>query len=129
MEKTLNRIHPVSDPEATYFLQVSWEKDLGTGFGIILSDGQCAWTGTGNNGKNKNCSKLLLFFNIICKHFLNCDPQLVSRTFYEYYLSPVMEEVGLMIFWGVFRDLSNLERLCVGICNVLFFYQDYNFLQ
>ncbi|XP_065512605.1 DNA repair protein XRCC4 isoform X1 [Caloenas nicobarica] len=46
MEKTLNRIHPVSDPEATYFLQVSWEKDLGTGFGIVLSDGQCAWTGT-----------------------------------------------------------------------------------
>ncbi|NXJ33907.1 XRCC4 protein, partial [Ciconia maguari] len=45
MEKTLNRIHPVSDPEATYFLQVSWEKDLGTGFGIILSDGQSAWTG------------------------------------------------------------------------------------
>ncbi|XP_050185081.1 DNA repair protein XRCC4 isoform X2 [Myiozetetes cayanensis] len=46
MEKTLNRIHPVSDPEATYFLQVSWEKDLGTGFGILLSDGQCSWTGT-----------------------------------------------------------------------------------
>ncbi|NXJ85583.1 XRCC4 protein, partial [Trogon melanurus] len=46
MEKTLNRIHPVSDPEATYFLQVSWEKDLSTGFGIILSDCQCAWTGT-----------------------------------------------------------------------------------
>ncbi|XP_076218711.1 DNA repair protein XRCC4 [Aptenodytes patagonicus] len=46
MEKTLNRIHPVSDPEATYFLQVSWEKDLGTGFGVMLSDGQCAWTGT-----------------------------------------------------------------------------------
>ncbi|KAM6227150.1 DNA repair protein XRCC4 isoform 1-T4 [Spheniscus humboldti] len=46
MEKTLNRIHPVSDPEATYFLQVSWEEDLGTGFGVILSDGQCAWTGT-----------------------------------------------------------------------------------
>ncbi|XP_037230062.1 DNA repair protein XRCC4 isoform X1 [Falco rusticolus] len=46
MEKTLNRIHPVSNPEATYFLQVSWEKDLGAGFGIILTDGQCAWTGT-----------------------------------------------------------------------------------
>ncbi|NWW49942.1 XRCC4 protein, partial [Pedionomus torquatus] len=45
MEKTLNRIHPVSDPEETYFLQVSWEKDLGAGFGITLSDGQCAWTG------------------------------------------------------------------------------------
>ncbi|XP_067172391.1 DNA repair protein XRCC4 isoform X3 [Apteryx mantelli] len=46
MEKTLNRIHPISDPEATYFLQVSWEKDLGTGFVIMLSDAQCAWTGT-----------------------------------------------------------------------------------
>ncbi|XP_069736443.1 DNA repair protein XRCC4 isoform X1 [Phaenicophaeus curvirostris] len=46
MEKILNRIHPVSDPEATYFLQVSWEKDLGSGFGVTLTDGQCAWTGT-----------------------------------------------------------------------------------
>lgn len=53
MEKTLNRIHLVSEPEETYYLQVSWEKDLGTGFGIILSDGQCAWTGKGNNGKKK----------------------------------------------------------------------------
>ncbi|XP_014815999.1 PREDICTED: DNA repair protein XRCC4 [Calidris pugnax] len=51
MEKTLNRIHPVSDPEETYFLQVSWEKDLGTGFGIILSDGQCAWTGKVSEGE------------------------------------------------------------------------------
>lgn len=51
MERTLNRIHPVSDPEATYFLQVSWEKDLDTGFDLLLSDCQCAWTGTGNNGK------------------------------------------------------------------------------
>ncbi|NXF10563.1 XRCC4 protein, partial [Smithornis capensis] len=46
MEKILNRIHPVSNPEATYFLQISWEKDLGTGFGILLSDGKSAWTGT-----------------------------------------------------------------------------------
>ncbi|OXB62477.1 hypothetical protein ASZ78_014471 [Callipepla squamata] len=45
MEKTLNRIHPVSDPEAVYFLQVSWEKDLSSGFGIILTDGEHAWTG------------------------------------------------------------------------------------
>ncbi|XP_063996166.1 DNA repair protein XRCC4 isoform X2 [Pogoniulus pusillus] len=46
MDKTLKRIHPVSDPGATYFLQVSWEKDIGTGFDIVLSDGQSAWTGT-----------------------------------------------------------------------------------
>lgn len=68
MEKTLNRIHPVSDPEATYFLQVSWEKDLGTGFGIALSDGQCAWTGTGNNGKKKYL-KLFLFFLLFLNAF------------------------------------------------------------
>lgn len=78
MEKTLNRIHPVSDPEATYFLQVSWEKDLGTGFGIVLSDGQCAWTGTGNSGKKKYF-KLFLFFIIIFKCFLNCYLQIVSK--------------------------------------------------
>lgn len=46
MEKTLIRIHPVSDPEAVYFLQVSWEKDVSSGFGIILADGERAWTGT-----------------------------------------------------------------------------------
>ncbi|NXX39166.1 XRCC4 protein, partial [Tricholaema leucomelas] len=46
MDKTLKRIHPVSDPGATYFLQVTWEKDIGTGFDIVLSDGQGAWTGT-----------------------------------------------------------------------------------
>ncbi|KAM8792516.1 DNA repair protein XRCC4 [Eudromia elegans] len=46
MEKALKRIHPVFDPEATYFLEVSWEKDLGTGFVIMLSDAQRAWTGT-----------------------------------------------------------------------------------
>ncbi|NXA53376.1 XRCC4 protein, partial [Nothocercus julius] len=46
MEKALKRIHPVSDLEATYFLQVSWEQDLGTGFVIMLSDAQCVWTGT-----------------------------------------------------------------------------------
>ncbi|XP_031465392.1 DNA repair protein XRCC4 [Phasianus colchicus] len=46
MEKTLIRIHPVSDPEAEYFLQVSWEKDISSGFGIILTDGEYAWTGT-----------------------------------------------------------------------------------
>ncbi|NXH10117.1 XRCC4 protein, partial [Bucco capensis] len=46
MEKILKRIRAVSDPQATYFLQVSWEEDLGIGFGIVLTDGQCAWTGT-----------------------------------------------------------------------------------
>ncbi|XP_072215258.1 DNA repair protein XRCC4 isoform X2 [Excalfactoria chinensis] len=46
MEKTLIRIHPVSNPEAVYFLQVSWEQDISSGFGIKLTDGECAWTGT-----------------------------------------------------------------------------------
>lgn len=46
MEKKVSRIYPVSEPSTIYFLQVIWEKDLGTGFIITLSDGQSAWTGT-----------------------------------------------------------------------------------
>uniref|UniRef100_A0A8C4WEY9 X-ray repair cross complementing 4 n=1 Tax=Gopherus evgoodei TaxID=1825980 RepID=A0A8C4WEY9_9SAUR len=46
MEKKVSRIYPVSEPSTIYFLQVTWEEDLGTGFIITLSDGQSAWTGT-----------------------------------------------------------------------------------
>uniref|UniRef100_A0A8C0H803 DNA repair protein XRCC4 n=1 Tax=Chelonoidis abingdonii TaxID=106734 RepID=A0A8C0H803_CHEAB len=46
MEKKVSRIYPVSEPSTIYFLQVTWEKELGTGFIITLSDGQSAWTGT-----------------------------------------------------------------------------------
>ncbi|KAL8203677.1 UNVERIFIED_CONTAM: hypothetical protein K2H54_059667 [Gekko kuhli] len=45
MEKKVSRIHPVSDPSTTYFLQITWEKDLGVGFDVILTDGQLAWAG------------------------------------------------------------------------------------
>nr|XP_056704146.1 DNA repair protein XRCC4 [Euleptes europaea] len=45
MEKKVSRIYPVSDPSTTYFLQITWEKDLGFGFDVILSDGQLAWSG------------------------------------------------------------------------------------
>ncbi|XP_061477908.1 DNA repair protein XRCC4 isoform X2 [Rhineura floridana] len=45
MEKKVIRICPVSDPGTTYFLQIAWQKDLSTGFDVILSDGQSAWTG------------------------------------------------------------------------------------
>uniref|UniRef100_A0A8C8RVA7 DNA repair protein XRCC4 n=1 Tax=Pelusios castaneus TaxID=367368 RepID=A0A8C8RVA7_9SAUR len=46
MEKKVSRIYPVSEPGIIYFLQVTWEKHLGTGFLVTLSDGQSAWTGT-----------------------------------------------------------------------------------
>ncbi|XP_060086549.1 DNA repair protein XRCC4-like [Heteronotia binoei] len=45
MEKKVNRICPVADSSATYFLQIIWEKDLGVGFDVILTDGQLAWAG------------------------------------------------------------------------------------
>ncbi|XP_015261316.1 PREDICTED: DNA repair protein XRCC4 [Gekko japonicus] len=45
MEKKVSRICPVSDPSTTYFLQITWEKDLGVGFDVILTDGQLAWAG------------------------------------------------------------------------------------
>ncbi|XP_074063976.1 DNA repair protein XRCC4 isoform X2 [Macrotis lagotis] len=45
MERNVSRIHMVSEPSMTYFLQISWEKDLGSGFDITLTDGQLAWSG------------------------------------------------------------------------------------
>lgn len=48
MEKKVNKISPVSDPNTAYFLQIVWEKDLGMGFDITLSDAESAWAGRGN---------------------------------------------------------------------------------
>lgn len=46
MEKKVRRIRFASEPNITDFLQVTWEKTLGSGFVITLTDGQSAWTGT-----------------------------------------------------------------------------------
>ncbi|XP_077203642.1 DNA repair protein XRCC4 isoform X1 [Paroedura picta] len=43
MEKKVSKIYPVSEPSKTYFLQITWEKDLGAGFDVILTDGQLSW--------------------------------------------------------------------------------------
>lgn len=48
MEKKVIRICLSSEPDITHFLQVTWEKTLGSGFVVTLTDGQSAWTGTGN---------------------------------------------------------------------------------
>nr|3MUD_A Chain A, DNA repair protein XRCC4,Tropomyosin alpha-1 chain [synthetic construct]3MUD_B Chain B, DNA repair protein XRCC4,Tropomyosin alpha-1 chain [synthetic construct] len=45
-ERKISRIHLVSEPSITHFLQVSWEKTLESGFVITLTDGHSAWTGT-----------------------------------------------------------------------------------
>ncbi|KAF6128224.1 X-ray repair cross complementing 4 [Phyllostomus discolor] len=46
MEKKISRICLASEPDIIHFLQVTWEKTLGSGFVITLTDGQSAWTGT-----------------------------------------------------------------------------------
>lgn len=46
MEKKISRICFASKPNVIHFLQVSWEKTLGSGFVITLTDGQSAWIGT-----------------------------------------------------------------------------------
>ncbi|XP_030049204.1 DNA repair protein XRCC4 isoform X3 [Microcaecilia unicolor] len=46
MEKKISRIYPLSDPKTTYFLQVAWTTDLGSGFTVTLCNGKSAWTGT-----------------------------------------------------------------------------------
>ncbi|XP_015665435.1 DNA repair protein XRCC4 [Protobothrops mucrosquamatus] len=45
MEKKVRQLCPISDPATTYFLQITWCKDLGMGFDLILSDGQSSWNG------------------------------------------------------------------------------------
>ncbi|ELW69997.1 DNA repair protein XRCC4 [Tupaia chinensis] len=46
MERKVRRICLASEPNIIHFLQVSWEKTLGSGFVITLTDGQSAWIGT-----------------------------------------------------------------------------------
>lgn len=46
MERKVSRICLASEPNILHFLQVSWEKALGSGFVIMLTDGHSAWTGT-----------------------------------------------------------------------------------
>ncbi|XP_007948740.1 DNA repair protein XRCC4 [Orycteropus afer afer] len=46
MEKKISRICLASTPDIIHFLQVSWEKTLGSGFVVTLTDGQSVWTGT-----------------------------------------------------------------------------------
>lgn len=46
MERKVSRICLASEPDIIHFLQVTWEKALGSGFVITLTDGQSAWTGT-----------------------------------------------------------------------------------
>uniref|UniRef100_A0A8C9A9D0 DNA repair protein XRCC4 n=1 Tax=Prolemur simus TaxID=1328070 RepID=A0A8C9A9D0_PROSS len=46
MERKVSRICLTSEPNIIHFLQISWEKTLGSGFVVTLTDGQSAWTGT-----------------------------------------------------------------------------------
>ncbi|XP_006913258.1 DNA repair protein XRCC4 isoform X1 [Pteropus alecto] len=46
MERKVSRIRLASEPDVIHFLQVTWEKTLGSGFVITLTDCQSAWTGT-----------------------------------------------------------------------------------
>lgn len=43
--KLVQKIFVASEPDAVYYLQVSWEEDIGSGFSLSLSDGQSAWHG------------------------------------------------------------------------------------
>ncbi|XP_062068440.1 DNA repair protein XRCC4 isoform X4 [Lepus europaeus] len=45
MGRKVSRIRLASEPSIIHFLQISWEKTVGSGFVILLTDGQSAWTG------------------------------------------------------------------------------------
>lgn len=44
MERKVSRICLASEPNVSYFLQVSWERTVGSGFVITLTDGHSVWT-------------------------------------------------------------------------------------
>lgn len=46
MERKISRIRLASEPDIIHFMQVTWEKTLGSGFIITITDGQSVWTGT-----------------------------------------------------------------------------------
>ncbi|XP_073438795.1 DNA repair protein XRCC4 isoform X1 [Dendrobates tinctorius] len=45
MERKVRKITIASKPDATYFLQIGWERELDSGFNVTLCDGHDAWTG------------------------------------------------------------------------------------
>lgn len=46
MPVTVRRVSVSSEPETSYFLRVDWKgRDLGSGFQVMLTDGQSAWNG------------------------------------------------------------------------------------
>ncbi|XP_067838901.1 DNA repair protein XRCC4 isoform X2 [Heptranchias perlo] len=51
MERHICRIWPLSAPDTIYYLQMSWEKDLGRGFNVTLCNGEQAWSGRVSNNQ------------------------------------------------------------------------------
>ncbi|XP_062290975.1 DNA repair protein XRCC4 [Scomber scombrus] len=46
MHMSVREIHVSSEPDSSYFLRVDWRgRDLGSGFQLLLTDGQDAWRG------------------------------------------------------------------------------------
>ncbi|KAM4049651.1 DNA repair protein XRCC4 isoform 2-T2 [Anomaloglossus baeobatrachus] len=45
MERKVRKITIASKPDTMYFLQIEWERELDSGFGVTLCDGRDAWTG------------------------------------------------------------------------------------
>ncbi|XP_041100682.1 DNA repair protein XRCC4 isoform X1 [Polyodon spathula] len=45
MDTSVRRIEVSSEPGKIYFLRITWEEDLGSGFSVDLCDGQSAWSG------------------------------------------------------------------------------------
>lgn len=56
-------VHVPCEPDSSYFLRVDWSgRGLGSGFEVLLTDGQNAWRGHG-----KNVSYLDLLTSLTCR--------------------------------------------------------------
>lgn len=62
MRMSVRRVHVSSEPDSSYFLRVDWSgRSLGSGFQLLLTDGQDAWSGDGKKLTQRDLTPCLTF--------------------------------------------------------------------
>lgn len=64
MHTSVREVHIPSEPDSSYFLRVDWSgRGLGSGFQLLLTDGQDAWRGDGKNVPRLDLAACRVTFN------------------------------------------------------------------
>lgn len=64
MHTSVREVDIPSEPDSSYFLRVDWSgRGLGSGFQLLLTDGQDAWRGDGKNVTRRDLTACRVTFN------------------------------------------------------------------